>query len=313
MVALLLGTWACAGPPASPPSAPRVDTPSLRWGGDAEGGTPFVEADAADPARVRGFDVEIATMIAQGLGRAPQFVQVAWASIEQSVARGDFAIGMSGLEDRPALHERFAVSLPYYEFREVLAVRAADSARFHTLADLRGRRVATLGATMAWEMLLAANSAHGVLPVSYDDDVHPYSDYTNRLTSSGVSCTWAVKWTNVVIEIRYLRQLDGSYRGNLTMTGRKQGKGSGGPCRDTDVTVNQSHQFAATGSALNVRFVAYEGGGTEYFTLSTGNLNPGRPHDAVGATSVGGLQVEYTGAGRSGGTSIFVLVISNDG
>lgn len=137
--------------------------------------------------------------------------------------------------------------------------------------------------------------------------------YTNRLTSSGVSCTWAVNWTNVVIEIRYLRQLDGSYRGNLTMTGRKQGKGSGGSCRDTDVTVNQSHQFAATAPALNVRFVAYEGGGTEYFTLSTGNLNPGGPHDVVGATSVGGLQIEYTGAGRSGGTSIFVLVISNDG
>lgn len=135
-----------------------------------------MEADAADPSRLRGFDVEIATMIARGLGREPQFVQVAWASIEQSVARGDFTIGMSGLEDRPALHERFAVSLPYYEFREVLAVRAADSARVHTLADLRGRRVATLGSTMAWEMVLAARRAHGVVPVSYDDDVHPYSD-----------------------------------------------------------------------------------------------------------------------------------------
>ncbi len=181
MAALLVATWACAETPAtatpatSTPAA-RVDAPPLRWGGDAEGGAPFVEADVADPTRVRGFDVEIATMLAQGLGREPQFVQVAWASIEQSVARGDFTIGLSGLEDRPALHERFAVSLPYYEFREVLAVRTDDSARVHTLADLRGRRVATLGATMAWEMLLAAKSAHGVLPVSYDDDVHPYSD-----------------------------------------------------------------------------------------------------------------------------------------
>ena len=30
----------------------------LRWGGDAEGGAPFVEADPADPTRVVGFDVE---------------------------------------------------------------------------------------------------------------------------------------------------------------------------------------------------------------------------------------------------------------
>jgi polar amino acid transport system substrate-binding protein len=176
MSALLVATWACAEPPASSTSAAPTSTEPLRWGGDAEGGAPFVEADAADPTKLHGFDVEIAAMIAQGLGREPQFVQVAWASIEQSVARGDFTVGMSGLEDRPALHERFAVSLPYYEFREVLAVRAADSARVHTLADLRGRRVATLGSTMAWEMLLAAKSAHGVLPVSYDDDVHPYSD-----------------------------------------------------------------------------------------------------------------------------------------
>ena len=179
-MAALLAT-ACAGSPdVAPPDrasasagAPR---PPLRWGGDAEGGAPFVEADPANPAHVRGFDVEIAAMIARGLGREPEFVQVAWASIEQSVTRGDFAIGMSGLEDRPALHARLAVSMPYYEFREVLAVRPADSARFRTLADLRGRRVATLGATMAWDMLLDAQRTDGVVPVSYDDDVHPYSD-----------------------------------------------------------------------------------------------------------------------------------------
>ncbi|WP_411282430.1 ABC transporter permease subunit [Gemmatimonas sp.] len=197
IAALLVVTGGCAG------EATDASTlvPPLRWGGDAEGGAPFVEADPADPTRLRGFDVEIAAMIAQGLGREPQFVQVAWASIEQSVARGDFALGMSGLEDRPTLHERFAVSLPYYEFREVLAVRAADSARVRTLADLRGRRVATLGATMAWDMLLAAQASHGVLPVSYDDDVHPYSD----LVSGRVD---AVLLDHVLAE-RSLRRIGG--------------------------------------------------------------------------------------------------------
>ena len=41
----------------------------LRWAGDAEGGAPFVEADPTDPSRVVGFDVEIAELIAKGLGR----------------------------------------------------------------------------------------------------------------------------------------------------------------------------------------------------------------------------------------------------
>ena len=38
-------------------------------------------------------------------------------------------------------------------------MRDADAARFRTLADLRGRRVATLGGTIAYEILLARRSA----------------------------------------------------------------------------------------------------------------------------------------------------------
>jgi polar amino acid transport system substrate-binding protein len=180
MAVLCLAAISCAESPqvvSSDSGAPTTDArPPLRWGGDAEGGAPFVEADPADPSSVRGFDVEIAALIAQGLGRAPQFVQMGWSTIMQSVARGDVAIGMSGLEDLPAVRERMSVSIPYYEFREVLAVRAGDSTRFRTLADLRARRVATLGGTMAWDLLLEAKRTHGVMPVSYDDDVHPYTD-----------------------------------------------------------------------------------------------------------------------------------------
>ena len=150
--------------------------PVLLWGGDAEGGAPFVEADPADASKVRGFDVEVAETIARGLGRRARFVQVQWSSIDQSVERGDFAIGMSGMEDTPARRARHAVTVPYFEFREVLAVRPQDAARWRRLADLKGRRVATLGATMAYDLLLAAKDSFGVMAVSYDDDVHPYSD-----------------------------------------------------------------------------------------------------------------------------------------
>lgn len=173
LLLLLLGIAACGSPG---PAEQSRSTAVLRWGGDAEGGAPFVEADPSDPAKVRGFDVELAETMASGLGRRAQFTQVAWASIEQSVARGDFDVGMSGLEDRAELRARFAVSLPYYEFREVLAVRPTDSVRVHTLADLAGKRVATLGSTMAYRLLLEAQQQHRVIPVSYDDDVHPYTD-----------------------------------------------------------------------------------------------------------------------------------------
>jgi polar amino acid transport system substrate-binding protein len=148
----------------------------LRWGGDAEGGAPFVEADAADPNRLVGFDVEIAELIARRLGRRPQFVQVYFTSLDQSAKRGDFDIGLSGIEDIPARRAALAVSVPYYEFREVLTVREADRDRFRALADFGGRRVGTLGGTIAYELLLKAAREQGVTAVSYDDDVHPYSD-----------------------------------------------------------------------------------------------------------------------------------------
>lgn len=148
----------------------------LRWGGDAEGGAPFVEANPIDPSIVSGFDVEIAELVAARLGRRPEFVQVAFQSLDQSAKRGDFDIGLSGIEDIPARRQSLAASVPYYEFREVLTVREADRDRYRTLADLRGRRVATLGGTIAYDLLLEAERSHGLTAVSYDEDVHPYSD-----------------------------------------------------------------------------------------------------------------------------------------
>jgi len=151
----------------------------LRWGGDAEGGAPYVEADANDPTKVRGFDVEIAEMLAKAMGRTPQFVQAAFASLDQSVKRGDFDLALSGVEDSAAKRAELAVSVPYYEFREVLTVREADRERFGTLKDLAGHKVATLSGTTAWEILSAAQSEHHIEAVSYDDDMHPYSDLAN--------------------------------------------------------------------------------------------------------------------------------------
>jgi polar amino acid transport system substrate-binding protein len=153
-----------------------AQSPELRWGGDAEGGAPFVEADPSDPTRVVGFEVDIAQMLADGLGRTPRFIQTGFTTIDASVVRGDFDIGLSGIEDSYARRTRLSVTVPYYRFREILTVRAADAPRYRTLADLRGRRVATLVATLAFDLLTAAEKEYGVVIVPYEDDVHPYTD-----------------------------------------------------------------------------------------------------------------------------------------
>jgi polar amino acid transport system substrate-binding protein len=157
-------------------AAAAAQTPVFRWAGDSEGGAPFVEADPSQPDRQVGFDVEVADLLARGLGRSPQFVQIMFASIDQSIARGDADIGLSGVEDTPTRRTALSLTIPYYRFREVLSVRTADVPRFRALADLRGRKVGTLSGTIAYEILLRAERDLGIQAVSYDDDVHPYSD-----------------------------------------------------------------------------------------------------------------------------------------
>ena len=160
----------------APHAATAQPNRELRWAGDPEGGAPFVEASASDPSQLVGFDVEIAELIARALNRQSRFVFIAFYSIDQSIARGDAEIGLSGIEDTPSRRSTLAPTIPYYAFREVLAVRDADANRYRKLGDLAGRRVGTLSGTIAYEILLRAEREHGVTAVSYDDDVHPYSD-----------------------------------------------------------------------------------------------------------------------------------------
>jgi polar amino acid transport system substrate-binding protein len=173
LAALLVAALSIA---AGADAQPRPGGGIFRWGCDPEGGAPYVEADPADPSKVVGYEVDLAALIANRLGLEPRFVPVQFASIDASVRRGDFDIGLCGMEDSPARRGALSATVPYYAFREVITIRKADRGTFHTLAQFRGRRVGTLGGSMAYEMLLKAQTDLGVIPVSYDDDVHPYSD-----------------------------------------------------------------------------------------------------------------------------------------
>ncbi|HVP71585.1 MAG TPA: ABC transporter permease subunit [Gemmatimonadaceae bacterium] len=93
------------------PGADAQQLPALRWAGDSEGGAPYVEADPRNPGRVVGLDVEIAELIAKELDRSAEFAQIAFTSLDQSAARGDFDIALDGIEDTPARRASLAVCL----------------------------------------------------------------------------------------------------------------------------------------------------------------------------------------------------------
>ena len=123
----------------------------LRWGGDIQGGEPYVYEDPAGPGKLVGFEVEIAESIARRLGVKATFVQISWPNLVPGLERGDFDMAMNGLEHTPARAERILVSRPYYVYGETLAVRRGDPMRALGLA---GRRVGTLSQTYAHELLL---------------------------------------------------------------------------------------------------------------------------------------------------------------
>jgi polar amino acid transport system substrate-binding protein len=159
------------------PSRARADALSdvrrhgeLSWGGDLQGGAPYVFEDAHSPDHLRGFEVDIARALARRLGVAARFVQNDWSNLIPGLERGDFDLLLNGLEDAPARRERLLLTVPYFVYGETLAV--GKSSRYESLADLRGQRVATLNQTVAHELL----KTRGVEIVLYEGQQEPYFD-----------------------------------------------------------------------------------------------------------------------------------------
>src|SRR5438477_12891076 len=143
---------------------------TLRWGGDVQGGEPYVFQDPGSPSGLRGFEVDIAGALARRLGVAADFVQNDWQTLIPSLERGDFDVALNGIEVTPQRRARVAFTRPYYAFTETLVVRRADAAR--GLEDLRGKRVGTLEGALAFEILRRSP----VEPVLYEGVEEPYLD-----------------------------------------------------------------------------------------------------------------------------------------
>jgi len=144
----------------------------LRWGGDIQGGEPYVFQDPEDSSRLIGFEAEIAAGLSRRLDVRPEFVQNDWQNLIPSLERGDFDMIMNGLEVTPARRARVAFTRPYYAFSETLVVRR-DEAAVHDLGDLRGRRVGTLNGSLAYDLL---RQAPGIETVLYEGVEEPYID-----------------------------------------------------------------------------------------------------------------------------------------
>lgn len=169
----------------------------LRWGGDEQGGEPYVFEDPGRPGHRIGFEVELADELAAEIAaraRMPvraEFVQNDWSTLIPSLERGSFEMAMNGIEVTPAWSGRVTFSRPYCMFSERLVARTGDS-RISGLRGLRGLRSGTLAASQAWNMLLAV----GAEAVPYEGVEEPLID----LESSRID---AVLLDDIIVD-RYL-------------------------------------------------------------------------------------------------------------
>jgi polar amino acid transport system substrate-binding protein len=150
----------------------------LRWGGDLQGGEPYVFEDEQQPGKLKGFEVEIADALAQKLGVRAKFMQNDWSNLVPALERGDFDVILNGLEETPERRQRIRLSTPYYTYGETLTVRAGS--KLTKLADLAGKRVGTLNQTVANDILKASP----VEVVLYEGQQEPYMDLAEGRTDA---------------------------------------------------------------------------------------------------------------------------------
>lgn len=124
----------------------------LRWGGDSEGGFPYMFPNQANHDELIGFEVDIVDEIAKYLGKKPEYVNNAWDNLIPGLSRNLYDIAINGLEVTPEHEEAVNFSIPYYKTFLQLAVRR-ENTDINELEDCRGKVVGTLKESYAQMVL----------------------------------------------------------------------------------------------------------------------------------------------------------------
>ena len=179
LVCLLIATTALAQLPQR-----YRDAGELKWGSDAEGGAPFVFLDPARPdAGVVGFEVDLARELGAVLGIEVRRVQAPFATLVQSLERGDCDFAMNGLEPTPARRAQVRFTRPYYIFLQQLTVGPGVTG-VRGLQDLVGKRVSVLGESLSHQLLL---EVPGIEVVVYESNVTAYEDVQNGRAAASLA------------------------------------------------------------------------------------------------------------------------------
>lgn len=156
----------------------------LRWGGDQEGGGPFVYPDPQHPEKLRGFEVELAEMLAGELGVKAEFVQGQWDKLPLLLGR-TIDVVLNGFELTPTRSRDYLCTRPYFQYG--LQLLARDDSKLQSWDDLAAGK-----APQPWRVGVLVGSAaetfwQQAIP-PYNVQVATYDGSTDAMeqVSSGV-------------------------------------------------------------------------------------------------------------------------------
>ncbi len=148
------------------------DKKVLRWGSDANSGAPYVFRDADKPNKIIEVDDDIFQALAEHLGMKAEFVKNQWDGLIPGLIAGNYDVVIDGLEIIEERKQSVSFSDPYYVTSEQIVVNKQNY-EIHKLSDLRGKRVATLPASLAYRIL---DDVGDVQIKIYDEEVNAYAD-----------------------------------------------------------------------------------------------------------------------------------------
>jgi len=151
---------------------PLASAQELVWAADAEGGAPYTFPDPRNPARIIGFEVDLANALAARMGRRARFVQNQWDGLVPGLERGEYDVVINGLEVTPERAEKIHFSIPYFNSTLTITTRADDH-RIQQADDLRGLTVGVLRVTFAEKYV---QSLGNTMVRSYDGQVQQFLD-----------------------------------------------------------------------------------------------------------------------------------------
>ncbi|MBV8610458.1 MAG: ABC transporter permease subunit [Singulisphaera sp.] len=95
----------------------------LIYGGDMEGGGPYVYPDPNDPREVAGFEVELMDALGRELGVKAEFSQGPWDRLLEVLRAGRIDLVINGYEWTEARARDFLATRPYYTYQLQLMAR----------------------------------------------------------------------------------------------------------------------------------------------------------------------------------------------